>query len=148
MRASSVRRASAIRMLCVAAVLVASARAAAAGAPGNPGSSTSGPSVPLSADQLRAIAAKDAARITAAGAPATAPAMQLVDGKLVPAVNVHPSGARRYAPFRLPTISPAIGRIPRPEWGLPPRPPKPSDIAVVGDRRVPVTAAPAAGKRP
>lgn len=150
-------------LLCVAAVVVAGARAATAGAPGSPGSSTSGPPVPLSADQLRAIAAKDAARIAAANAPAGSPGMQLVDGKLVPVVSVHPakatdtaratgaSAALRHAPLRLPAISPAIGRIPRPEWNLPPRPPKPPDVAVVGDRRIPVTAgvaAPAAEKRP
>jgi hypothetical protein len=158
-----VRRASAVRLLWVAAVLAAGARVAAAGAPGNPGSATSGPPVPLSADQVRAIAAKDAARIAAAKAPAGTPPMQVVNGKLVPVVSLSPAkvtdaagttsapAARRHAPFRLPAISPAIGRIPRPEWSLPPQPSKPPDIAVVGDRRIPVTpgvAAPAGGRRP
>ena len=152
-----------MRLLCIAAVLAASVRVATAGAPGSPGSATSGPSVPLSADQLRAIAVKDAARTAAANAPAGAPAMRLVDGKLVPVMSAPPARAtdaagavgaptlQRHAPLRLPTVSPAIGRIPRPEWSLPPRPPKPPDVAVVGDRRVPVTAgvaAPATGKRP
>jgi hypothetical protein len=130
---------------------------ALAGATGHPGSGTSAAAVPLSADQQRAIAAKDAQRTSqeraiAERAPGSQ-AMQFVDGKLVPLASVEPARAAATRPVRLklPTISPAIGVIPRPEWRLPPQPPKPPDVAVIGDRRVQVSAgapATAIGKRP
>jgi hypothetical protein len=143
--------------MCVAAALCACARLARAGAPGNPGSGTSAPAAPLSTDQARAIADKDAARLAHERAVAAqlpgAQAMHVVDGKLVPvdppvaALSVtRAPGAR----LRLPMISPAIGAIPRPEWRVPPQPPKTPDITVIGDRRVPVTtsgAAPAGTER-
>jgi hypothetical protein len=153
-----VRSAFVLRILSVTSALMIGAGTALAGAPGHPGSGTSAPAVPLSADQQGAIAAKDAQRVAHERAMAErapgAQAMQFVDGKLVPVVGVEPARAAATRPERLklPTISPAIGVIPRPEWRLPPQqPPKPPDVAVIGDRRVRVTAgAPAAasGKRP
>jgi hypothetical protein len=146
-----------VRLLSVTCALMIGAGTALAGAPGHPGSGTSAPAAPLGADQQRAIAAKDAQRLAQERAIAErapgAQGMQFVDGKLVPVVSAEPARAAATRPerLRLPTISPAIGVIPRPEWRLPPQPPKPPDVAVIGDRRVPVTAgapATASGKRP
>jgi hypothetical protein len=81
-----------------------------------------------------------------------------VDGKTVPVVSVT-SGAMKAAArsasaprreaaalhpaVKLPTISPAIGRIPRPEWSHPYELAKRPDVAVIGSQRV--TIAPGGG---
>ena len=132
-----------LRMSWIAAALLAGA--ASAGAPGNPGSGTSGPPAPLGAEQLRAIAAKRIPLTPAAPSTGT----QLVDGKLVPVLTVSPAGrslaqhsVQARAPLKLPTISPAIGEIPRPGWSHPNVLSKQPDVAAIGSQRVTVGAAP------
>jgi len=138
----------AVRMIFVVAALLVSASVAGAGAPGSSGSGTSGPPVPLGAEQLRAIAAKGIPAATASPTPAVP--TRLVEGKRIPVVTAQSraggaaaTGAQPRPQLKLPTISPAIGRIPRPDWGHPYELSKQPDVAVIGDRRV--TIAPSAG---
>jgi hypothetical protein len=147
-----------MRTIAAGAAIFMCARAASAGAPGNPGSGTSGPAVPLGADQQRAIAAKGVPAVTAT--PTFAAPTRLVDGKRIPVPSMRSQAGAAAAPasqlrpqLKLPTISPAIGRIPRPGWSHPYELSKRPDVAVVGDRRVTVapsggTAAPARGTSP
>lgn len=142
-----------VQTLAMIVILVAPA-IANAGAPGDADRGTAGPPAPLGAEQLRAIDEKGvpAARLSSPDALPT----HVVNGKIVPVVPAPAATAARVtspdeiaARFaakarRLPTISPALGAVPRPEWSLPGAPRKRPDAAVVGTKRV-LLATPVAG---
>ena len=143
--------------LVVIALALAAAGPAIAGAPGNKGTATSGPSVPLSAEQLRAIAAKGVPVAPAVPADVAQPAGGRPAGKAQPivATGARSSGEQVARSMRVadgsppiekefrhwPQVSPALGPVPRPEWSVPGAPRKQPDFAVIGSQRVIVRGA-------